>query len=200
MGLLAELGINAADVNLDDVDKKMSSGDLPPEGVHHAVLSQVGGIPNADGRGWKFVFEIIAGPGKGATVEETLWKPKGDDPAKDAKVQNRILMFMHRLGLVKKVSGKDGKDVTVEVEGKHDFCDCLGATCFIEVKHEQRSYTKDGKERQITEGKMTFNGLLSGDDKKCKDVPRASGAAAASAAGKATTAAAAKPKDDFGDL
>lgn len=198
MSLLADLGLKPADVNLDDVEKKMQSGDLPPEGVHHAVLSSVGPIPNADGRGWKFTFEIIAGPGKGATVEETLWKPKGESEKKDATTRNRILLFAHRLGLVKKVTGPDGKDATVEVEGKHDFCDCLGATCFVEVQHESREFTKDGKTRQITDAKLTFNGLLGAEDKKVKEgkVAMASGAAVAAT----KQAAASKPKDNFDGL
>lgn len=201
MGLLADLNVNPADVSLGDIEKGMQSGDLPPEGVHHAVLTAVGPIPNCDGRGWKMTFEILAGPGKGATVEDVLWKPKGDDEKKDAKTRNRILLFGHRLGLLKKVT-KDGKEVTEEVAGKHDFCDCLGATCFIEVQHEQEEYTKDGKKRQITKAKLTFNGLLSPDDKKVKDakVPTATGAAVQAAAGKAGGAGQQKPKDNYDGL
>lgn len=193
MSLLAELGIGD-EVNIGDVEKKLASGDLPPEGVHHAVLTQVGAIPNADGRGWKMTFEIIAGPGKGAQIEEVLWKPKGDDEKKDAKVKNRVLLFMHRLGLLVTVPGGEGK--AVPAPGKHDFCDCLGATTFIEIKHEKREFEGKNGKREITEARITFGGLLAADDKKCKDVPKASGqAAAAAVSGKA--AAATKAKDDL---
>lgn len=200
MSLLAELGVNATDVSLDDVEKSMAGGGLVPEGVHHAVLTSVGGIPNADGRGWKFTFEVIAGPGKGGTIEEALWKPKGSDEKKDAATRNRVLLFGHRLGLLAKVKGADGKEHTQEIAGKHDFCDCLGATCFLEVVHEDEEYTKDGKTRHIKKAKLTFNGLLSPDDKRVKDVPKAAGAAASAAVSKAATAAAAKPKDNFEGL
>lgn len=201
MGLLAELGVKPADVNLDDVDKKMASGDLPPEGIHHAMLASVGPIPNADGRGWKFTFEIVAGPGRGSMVEEVLWKPKGENEKKDATMRNRILMFAHRLGLLKKVTGGDGKDMTVEVEGKHDFCDCLGATTFIELMHEEREYEdeKSKTKKKIKQAKVTFGGLLGADDKKVKGAkPAVAGKETVSeAAGKASAGAAAKPKDNF---
>jgi hypothetical protein len=64
------------------------------------------------------------------------------------------------------------------------------------VQHEEREYSKDGKTRKITDAKLTFNGLLSPDDKKVKDIAKATGAAA-SAAGKA---AASKPKDNYESL
>lgn len=199
MGLLNDLGVNPADVSIGDIEKKMASGDLPPEGVHHAVLTSVGPIPNCDGRGWKMLFEIIAGPGKGATVEDVLWKPKGENEKNDAGTRNRILLFGHRLGLLKKVQGKDGKESTVEVEGKHDFCDCLGATVFIEVHHEKEQYEKHGKAREITKAKLTFAGLLGADDKKVKGVAVAAGSAAATAA-KAAAGQQKKAKEDFDNL
>jgi hypothetical protein len=202
MSLLADLGLKPADVNLDDVEKGMAGGSLPPEGVHHAVLLTAGPIPNADGRGWKFEFEIVAGPGKGAVIEEALWKPKGDDPKKDAVTQRRVLLFGHRLGLLKKVKGAGGKDETVEVEGKHDFCDCLGTTCFIKIKHEEEKYEKNGVEKKIKKAKLEFAGLLAPDDKEVKGVPVASGnaAAAAALAGKAGAAAAAAAAQAVNDL
>lgn len=195
MSLLADLQLMTGDVSLDDVEKKMASGDLPPAGVHHAVLTQVGPIPNTDAGGWKLTFEILAGAGKGATVEEVLWrKSKDDDAKKNATLGNRVLLFGTRLGLFKE--GANGKPV--QVEGKHDLCDCLGATCFIEVEHKKRKYEgKDGSEKETTEAKVTFGGLLKPDDKKCKDVPRGTGAAAAAATG---SKSAGKPADNLEGL
>lgn len=198
MSLLADLGLAPGGAPpISDIEKKMASGDLPPEGVHHAVLTNVGPIPNAEGRGWKFTFEILAGVGKGVTIEEVLWKPKGEDAKKDATTRNRVLLFGHRLGLLKKVV-VDGKEASAEVEGKHDFCDCLGAVTFIELKHEERSYEdeKSKTTKKIKEAKLTFNGLLSADDKKVKGVATASGATAAAVASKP----AATPKDNLADL
>lgn len=197
MGLMNELGLAPGSVNIDDVQKQMAAGGLVPEGVHHAVLETAGAIPNADGRGWRLTFKVIAGAGDGGTVEEALWKPKGDDEKKDAKTRNRVLMFGHRLGLVKR--DKDGK--LVEVEGKHDFCDCLGAPCFIEVKHEDEEWEKDGKKRSIKKAKLTFEGVLSPDDKRVKDVPKAKNIPVPSAVGQpAGAGAAGAKKDDYSDL
>lgn len=196
MGLLNELGMTAPP-SISDAEKQMASGGLPPEGVHHAVLEAVGGIPNADGRGWKMTFKIIAGPGKDMSVEDIVWKAKGDDAKKDARVNNRILIYAHRLGLLKKVNDASGKEVAVEVEGKHEFSDCLGAPCFIELKHEDEEYEKNGKKHSIKKAKLTFEGVLSPDDKKVKDVPKAGNVPAASSVGRPGGAA---KKDDFGDI
>jgi hypothetical protein len=204
MSLLKELGISPAEVNITEIETQMAGNGLPPEGIHHAVLSSVGGIPNADGRGWKFLFEILAGPGKGMTVEEALWKPKGDDAKKDARVKNRVLIFAHRLGLLKKVAGADGKETSQEIDGKHDFCDCLGATCFIKLQHEEEEYERDGKKRKITKAKLAFNGCMGPEDKEVRDgiaagkIAVASGTAVAAAA--SAKPAAAQKKETFDDL
>lgn len=203
MGLLNDLGVKPGEVNMEDVEKKLAGGDLPPEGLHHAVLRTVGGIPGCEGRGWLLGFEVLAGPGKGAVVEEKLWKPKGENEKKDATARNRILLFGSRVGLFKKVKGTDGKETVGEVEGKSDFCDCLGATCFIEVQHVEETYTKDNKEKRITKAQLAFNGIFSAEDKRIREaspaVPRATGAAAQQAVAAATAGAGAK-KDTFGDL
>lgn len=192
MGLLAELGVKPSDVNISDIEKQMEGNGLPPEGIHHAVLTTAGGIPNADGRGWRLTFEIIAGPGKGMTVEEALWKPKGDDAKKDQKTRNRVLLFGHRLGLMKKVKDPaTGKESSVEIEGKHDFCDCLGATTFVELQHEEEKYDKGGVERKITKAKLTFHGLYDADEKKVKDAIAAGKLAVAGGAAVAASKAAA---------
>lgn len=200
MGLLNELGLPAGGaVNINDVAREVAAGGLVPEGVHHAILESVGSIPNAEGRGWKMTFKVVAGPGKDETVEDVVWKPKGDDAKKDKAVANRTLIFAHRLGLV------DEKGV--EKPGKYGFADCLGAPCFIEVKHEDETYKpkdKDGKEigvtRVIKKAKLTFEGVLSPDDKKCKDVPKAANLPAASSIGKPAAAGAAPAKDQYADI
>ena len=202
MGLLQELGVaGGPPPRIDDIEKQMASGGLCPEGVHHAVLDGVGEIPGCEGRGWKLTFKILAGPGEGSVVSDKLWKPKGDDAAKDKKTANRILLYGHRLGLLKR---GDGGSLT-EVEGKHDFNDCYGAACFIEVRHVEEEYDekdKDGrltgKKKHIKKAELTWEGLLSPDDKKCKDVPRGK-APPPGSIGKPSGGPAAK-KDDFGDL
>jgi hypothetical protein len=204
MGLLNELGVKPGEVCMEDVEKKLAGGDLPPEGLHHAVLRTVGGIPGCEGRGWLLTFEILAGPGKGMTVEERLWKPKGENEKKDATARNRILLFGSRLGLFVKVKGTDGKETVAEAPGKHELCDCLGATCFIEVQHVEEEYEKNGTKKKITKGQLTFNGIFSAEDKKVKEanppVPKASSTAAQQAVAAATAGAGSAKKDTFGDL
>ena len=170
MGLLDSLGIAAhAAPKVDDLEKQMASGGLCPEGVHHAVLEMAGPIPNAEGRGWKLVFRVIAGPGNGAEVEDVLWRPKGEDAKKDAKMQNRVMLYGHRLGVLR----RDDNGKLVEFDPPRDFCDRLGAACFIEVTHRDREYEKNGTKQKIREAQLTFEGVLSPDDKKVKDVAKA---------------------------
>lgn len=185
MSFLDELGVTGP-VNATAVAEQMAKGTVPPPGVYHAVLEAAGGIPNCEGRGSKLVFKIIAGPWADFELDEALFKPKGDDPKKDEKTKNRNLMFGHRLGLLQ----RDAGDNLVPVPGKHSFADCLGAPCFIELKNEEETYDakdesgkKTGARRTIMKAKLTFEGVLSPDDKKCKDVPK--GTAHAGAGGTA---------------
>lgn len=208
MGLLADLGFNDTipAPDLGEAEKAMASGGLPPEGVHFAVLDGYRGITAHNGnKGHELSFRIIAGPGNGAKVEDAIWNPNPDqDDKKRGTSQRRMLVFGYRLGLLTKDASGRAKDV----EGKHSFADCLGQTCFIEVKHEEEEYEKDGKKRKITKAKLTFEGVLSPDDKKCKDVPKgpvpagiaAGGAGAGGAGGGAAAGSNGKPKDNFADL
>jgi hypothetical protein len=192
MSFLDELGIAPGTVKASDVADQMSKGSAPPDGVYHAVLEAAGNIPNAEGRGSKLVFKIIAGPWEGYEVDEALWKPKGDDPKKDARVKNRNLIFGHRLGLLT----RDSADNFVQVAGKHSFADCLGAPCFIELRQEEESYQKDGATKKITKAKLTFEGVLDPADKKCASVPK--GTAHAGAGG--TAAPPQKPAEKFDNI
>lgn len=194
MSLVAELGME--DVDLGAAESAIASGGLPPVGVHHAVLDGVREFAaNSGTKGRELTFKIIAGPGKGCEVEDAVFLPHdGQDEEKKKTTKNKLAIAMHRLGLLKKVKGPDGKDKTVAVEGKSDFLDCIGTTCFIEVKHVMRKYQdKSGADQEIKEAKLTFEGILSPDDKKCKDVPRGTAPAPSSRP-------AAKPADNFDDL
>lgn len=167
MALLDELQLDAvADAN--EVEEKMSMGMLPPEGMHHAAL--VGfkeGTANSGSHFRELRFAIIAGPAKGMEVKESLWAPKGETQEKDEKARNRMRLFAHRLGVLKKVpiDGQTGKFRYVPVPGVADFHDVLDkATCVIDVKHEEYDRT-DGKGK----GKkaiLTFEGVLPCDDKR----------------------------------
>ncbi len=202
MGLLAELGFadTTAAPSIDEAAKAMSSGGLPPEGVHFAVLNGYRGIQAHNGnKGHELSFLIVGGPGDGAKVEDAIWNPNPDqDDKKRGTSQRRMIIFGHRLGLL----ARDGSGRAIEVPGKHSFADCLGATCFIEVKHEEEEYEKDGKKRKIMKAKLTFEGVLSPDDKKCKDVAKgAVPAGAVAAAGSAGSGgASAQPVDKYAGL
>jgi hypothetical protein len=201
MGLLADLGFTEATPapSIDEAAKAMASGGLPPEGVHYAVLNGYRGIEANNGnKGHELSFEIIAGPGKGAKVGDAIWNPNPEqDDKKRGTSQRRMLVFGYRLGLITKDASGRAKDV----EGKHSFADCLGQCVFIEVKHEEEEYEKDGKKRKIMKAKLTFEGVLSPDDKKCKDIPKgAVPEGAVPAAGSVAGGAGGKPKDNFSDL
>lgn len=170
MALLDELQLDAAP-DANEVEKQMSMGNIPPEGMHHAVL--VGfkeGTANS-GTGFRELrFKIIAGPAAGMEVKESLWKPKGDDPVKDERAKNRLRIFAHRLGILRKVpiEGQKDKFRYVPVEGVSDFVDVLDkATCVIDVKHEEYDRT-DGKGKG-KKAVLTFEGVLCVDDKRVKD-------------------------------
>lgn len=205
MGLLAELGFNdTAAPSIDDAAKAVANGGLPPEGVHFAVLNGYRGVAaNTGSKGDELSFQILGGPGDGAKVEEVIWKPsESQDDKRRGMSQRRFIIFAHRLGLL----GRDASGKAVEIPGKHGFQDCLGQTCFIEVKHEEEEYEKEGKRKKITKAKLTFEGILSPDDKKCKDIPKgdvpagAGVAAGGAGAGAAGANGSGKPKDNFSDL
>jgi hypothetical protein len=187
MALLEELGVDPKAVNAKEVEDQIKAGGLPPVGMHHAVLQGFReGSANSGTKFRELVFAILAGPGKGFEVKETLYN------SDKQRGKNRILIFAHRLGLLK----KDGNSF-VAIPGKEEFSDCIGTTCVIDVTHEEREYTDDrGTKKKTTDVKLTFEGVLSMDDPRCKDIPKA-GAAAVAAAGKA---AASKPKDNYESL
>lgn len=168
MGFLADLGIAPGSTSADDVEKSMASGGLPPEGIHHAVLKWAE-APNSKINGHKLIFKIIAGPGEGAEVEDVVWRPKGEDAKKDKKILDRAQLFGKRLGLLK----ADANGKLVEVEGKHGFGDCLGAACFLELKHEDDDWTTpDGRKKSIKKARVTFGGMIDPTDKRVANVPK----------------------------
>lgn len=171
MSLLQKLGIDPAKVNADDTEREMNSGGLCPEGLHHAGL--VGCREDSAHNGSEFrelTFRVLAGPGKGMEVKESIFLPnESQTDEKKKKTQNRVIIYMHRLGLLKKVG-----DHYEPIDGLTDFQDVVNrAECVIEVHHEDREYTgKDGKTRKGKFAKLTFEGVLALDDKRCKAVAR----------------------------
>lgn len=149
----------------ENAESQMKNGGLVPEGKHYARLDGVREVEaNSGSRGRELTFTVLAGPGKGGEVRETLWLNTDKDKSKI-----RQLIFGHRLGLLKKAPGPNGKSVYQGVEGKHDFTDCLGAECVLDVKHEEY-VRKDGKKGMSAI--LQFEGVFSPTDERCKDVPR----------------------------
>ncbi|QJW94737.1 hypothetical protein [Frigoriglobus tundricola] len=146
-------------VNPETIDKVAKSGGLIPAGKYHVALDGAADVTakQTGNPGTELTFRLLTGPFAGETVKETLWNTD--------KTQNRVILFGHRLGLLK----SDGKKYS-RVEGKSSFQDVLGAECVVEVAH--REYKKaDG-----TSGKaanLTFGGIWALDDKDVKDVPKA---------------------------
>lgn len=175
-------------VDADTAEEQMKSGGLTPEGKHHARLDGCREVEaNTGSKGRELTFTVLSGVGKGSEVKETLWLNTDKDKGK-----NRQLIFAHRLGLLKKVPAANGKSVYAPIEGKHDFNDCLGTECIIDVKHEEYTTSKGKKGMGCV---LQFEGVFQLTDERCKDVPRA-------AAGSAPPPAKpqAKTQDDWGGL
>jgi hypothetical protein len=182
MSLLEDLRLNDDNLNANEIEENMKVGVVATKGLHHAILE--GHRTVMEGRGTELIFLIIGGPCKGMKVKEVVWNPKGDDEAKDKKVTDRLRLFCLRLGILQKqVKSKkvviDGKEKVVEqttlvpVEGKLGWVDVAGAQVIIDVeKVEEREYVKDDKKQTIKEAKLSFEGLVSFDDKRAKDVKR----------------------------
>lgn len=165
MSLVDDLLGFGADPNA--TEESMKSGGMVPEGKHHARLDGVREVEaNTGSKGRELTFLVLAGPGKGGEVRETLWLNSDKEKGK-----SRQLIFAHRLGLLTKAPGPNGKAIYAAVEGRKDFVDCIGSECVVDVKHEE--YTrKDGKKG--TTAILQFEGVLSVTDARCKDVPKAS--------------------------
>lgn len=196
MPLLDELELDKAPTAAE-VESAMRAGPVPPEGLHHAALVGFREVQaNSGSHGRELTFKILAGPGKGFEVRDTLWSPSGKSAESDGRARNRMRIFAHRLGLLKKVALPDGTTKYVAVEGKTDFLDVYGAACVIEVKHEEREYTdKGGKLKKVTDARLAFEGVLALDDDRCKAVPRGDAAAAVAA-----VTAPAPAADEYADL
>ncbi len=163
MPLLDELGVDLATMNVTEMEDQVKAGPIPPEGLHHAVLRGFREGQANNGRKFReLVFEIIAGPAKGMTVKESLWN------SDEAKGKNRVLLFAHRLGVLK----RDGEKL-VPIPGVGDFADRVNlAQCFVDIKHKKRSYEKDGEKRETTDAILSFEGILALDDKRAEKVVR----------------------------
>ena len=199
MSLYASLGISddeLSNLNPDQVEKDVELGGVIPEGKYHALLT---GVCKKDAKsgseGTEFEFHILAGPFKGQIIKDAIWKTD------KAKGKNRILLFAHRLGLL---ASKDvnGKKQYVPAEGKADWPDCRLTACIIDVIIEE--YEMTDKVTQKPNGKkgkanrLAFEGVLTLDDPRCKDVIR-------DTSGNYTTvasnhAAAGAPVDDYAKL
>src|SRR5262245_60438787 len=104
------------------MEKRMEAGGLIPPGKYPAKLN---GAKRTESKqkntpGWELTFEITGGPFAGSEVHDTLYIT--DNP----KSRDRIALFGHRLGLLKRTD--DGKGL-VKAEGKTDFMDCLDTPC-----------------------------------------------------------------------
>lgn len=207
---LADDLVGSGEVDADEVDARAAAGGLAPEGIHEAVLNGAGsvfisGIKRAD----ELVFLITAGPGAGHEVKEPVWMPKGEEEKKDQFTKDRQFRFAHALGLLKK-DRKNGKNVFSKIDGKSDFCDCLGTLCFIEVRHEEEEYEKDGKKRKIMKAKLTvMPAIFHHADSQCAKIKKATadqiaalraGSTVGGAGAGAGASGSAAKKDDFSDL
>jgi len=187
--LLSRIGINdVTKVDAKQIEEEAKNGGLPTPGYHHARLEGVRDFTANDNSGVELRFKIISGPAKNAEVKTALWFGSEKEKAK-----HRFLLFMHRLGLLTKVE-VNGQVQYQPVPGKSEFYHVSQANAvdvFIDVKH--REYTgKDG--RKGMEAELSFEGVLSIDDKRCEKCPRDGGTGGASG----STVPAGKPSSGSG--
>lgn len=172
MALLDDLQLGG-NVDADAIEKRMQGGGLPPEGMHHAFLDGYRECQaNSGTKGYELTFKIIGGDSAGMEVKETVWGPKGEDAEKDKKSRDKLRLFGHRLGLLKKVT-TGGKSTYQPVEGKSDFMHCVGQEVVIDVVHEEDEYdNKQGKKVKTKRARLTYEGILTIDDKRAEKVKR----------------------------
>lgn len=166
MSLMNELNATLKKRKANEVESAMTNGGLPPEGVHHAMLKGQRDVETKSSTtGRELLFVILAGPGKGQDVKDTLWNSD-----KEA-AQNRKILFAHRLGLLRKVGSGDDARYEQADPKKQDFNDVRGTCCFIEVVHEEYEKEKGGKGKSA---RLSFEGIINPDDKRVKGVPTGS--------------------------
>lgn len=179
MSLMSELtpAINKKKAN--EVDNAVMNGGIPPEGIHYAQLKGSRDVEAKSGStGRELVFTILAGQAKGQEVKDTLWNSD-----KDAST-NRKILFAHRLGLLKKVGTGDDATYVQADPKKQNFMDVRGVCVFIEVIHEEYEKDKGGKGKSA---RLSFEGIISPDDKRVKGVPTGSPPGSPPAAGSVAT-------------
>jgi len=185
MSVLDRLGVDLEKTNAKELEDSMKGNGLPAIGLHHAVLDGCREVAaNSGSTGYELRFKILGGPAKGLEVKETLWVTEKE------KGKNRVLLFAHRLGMLSKVA-KNGQEHYLPVAGKSEFSHCLGAEVVIDVgEHE----TREHQGKKYTDAKLSFEGVLKLDDKRCEKVARgvAGVTTPTQAGGAATPAPAAK--------
>lgn len=172
-GLLDDLDLD--NTNPDDVERGIAMAGAIPEGKYHARLAEATGIEQAGSYNVvRLKFQVLTAPYAGKLIEETLFL-EGSDDEKTQKAKQRRMLFMHRLGLLRKVEQHSRKRY-VPVEGKHGFTDCLGQECVIAVKVRDETYTPRGKTEKVTFKKnvLEYEGVFELIDPKVKDVKRGS--------------------------
>lgn len=189
MSLMSELTPAIKDKKASKIEAEMTNGGLPPEGIHYAQLKGSRDVEaKSSSTGRELVFTILAGPGKGQEVKDTLWN--SDKPAS----MNRKILFAHRLGLLKKVgSGDDATYVQADPK-KQNFLDVRGVCVFIEVIHEEYEKDKGGKGKSA---RLSFEGIISPDDKRVKGIPTVSPPGTASAAAQSSSTPPASHQQTF---
>jgi hypothetical protein len=201
MALLEDLELDKV-ADAEEVEQRMAAGPIPPVGLHHAVL--IGSREGTANTGTKFRelrFQILAGPAKGMEVKQTLYDAKADASEQEkTKSKDRLRLFCHRLGILKKEPGPDGKARYVPIPGITDFSDVIDkATVVLDVIHEDREYEKDGQKKKTVDAKLTWAGIHSTDDPIVKEKKVPLGKFSPGANGSAGTGSLPR-KDDYGDI
>jgi len=155
------------DFDLDQYDEKsietfQKTGGRLPKGRYHVTLYGVKPhTAKSNSTGTELTFRVIAGPCAGMDISEIIW-----DSETDAG-RRRAILFGSRLGLLVRKQGGSGWALA---PGKHDFGDCIGTDCVIEVQDE--TFTRKDNSTG-TKSRVSFNGIWPTNDPEVRSVPKA---------------------------
>ncbi len=138
-------------------EERMKFGGLLPPGKYPAILigAKRGTSKEKETPFWDLTFSITGGAFKGSEVNDKIYITD------NSKSKDRLVIFGHRLGLLKKKEDGSGY---VKVEGKTDLTDCIDTVCVIETILEPDQ--KDPNKKWV---RLAFGGVFTPDDPAGKE-------------------------------
>lgn len=170
--------------------QNLESGTVRQPGWFQAAVHDVS---EEDEKGfWEIHYRVTAGPFRGSTIKDRLWKPEhAADTEKAASAEKRIKLVLKRLGVLNETFGRK----------RISLADCIGKECWLKLS--ERSYkTSDG--RPATAVNVEWAGIYPLDDERVPAEVRnpgsARGTGARRTAGVIVPPPPPPPKPDYSDL